>query len=569
MKVYEGFPIVSATATTVTIKKSYDEAIQNNIFRVGDVITVAIGLGDEETATILAVESNAGNVKLTCATFANTPVANELVGRKRFAGNIIDIKDKNNTVLQNIEFDIGALDYTRIFDRKLINDTYEDRDARYMINDFCNITINANQTLDQFDYADTTALRAAWTESGDGGNPTLDTSDYRETTGSGVFDWTFSGGTATFTNAISAVEISGFTGAATGTPTKGRIGLWYKASDYTDITNVRIRVGSDSSNYGAFTFTPTSNGWVFVDGELADMAITGTPNWAAVDYVAIVVTQTATSSIRIDGIRILETSFFRHYPYVEESAVFDDFRINRVKPTQVMQRFADNLAWYWYIDYDKYIHLFDQETTPAPISISETSDNFDNLQISHDVSRLINRQVVRGAEETSTTLYSQVIEGDGIVREWIMKNKFKNLVVKFDNNTSTDAMEAGTTTTTVNATAHGLIAGDYIVNRTRSNAVREVLTVPTANQFTVAAVASQADTDTFSKFVAKDVGVEGLDDESLFEYMSNFNQKSIRNAESEATVNAAEFLLFQYNEVIPILVQVTNNVSSTLMKVIL
>lgn len=208
VKVYEGFPIVSATATTVTLKKSYDEAIQNNIFRVGDVITVAIGEADEETATILAVESNAGNVKLTCATFANTPAANELVGRKRFAGNIIDIKDKNNTILQNIEFDIGALDYTRIFDRKLLNDTYEDRDARYIINDFCNVTINANQTLDQFDYADTTALRAAWIESGDGGNPTLDTSDYRETTGSGVFDWTFSGGTATFSNAISSLEIS-------------------------------------------------------------------------------------------------------------------------------------------------------------------------------------------------------------------------------------------------------------------------------------------------------------------------------------------------------------------------
>lgn len=234
-----------------------------------------------------------------------------------------------------------------------------------------------------------------------------------------------------------------------------------------------------------------------------------------------------------------------------------------------MQRLADNLAWYWYIDYDKYIHFFDRESIPAPISISETSDNFSDLQISYDVSRLINRQVVRGAEETSDSTYSQVVEGDGIVREWIMKNKFKNLVVKFDNNTSTDTMEAGTNTTTINATAHGLVVGDYIVNRTRSNAVREVLTVPTADQFTVEAVTGQTNTDTFSKFVAKTVGVEGIDDEASFDYMSNFNQKSIRNAETEATVNSAEFLLFQYNEVIPILVQVTNNVSATLMKVML
>lgn len=291
----------------------------------------------------------------------------------------------------------------------------------------------------------------------------------------------------------------------------------------------------------------------------------GTPAWTAVDYAAIVITETATSEVRIDGIRVLENSFFRHYPYVQTSSTFDDFKINRVKPTQVMQRIADNLAWYWYIDYDKYIHLFTSATIPAPISITEDTDNFTDLQISHDTSRLINRQVVRGAEETSDSTYSQVVEGDGIVREWIMKNKFKNLVVKLDDNTSTDTMEAGTNTTTINATAHGLVVGDYIVNRTRSNAVREVLTVPTADQFTVEAVTGQTNTDTFSKFVAKAVGVEGIDDEASFDYMSNFNQKSIRNAETEATITAGQFLLFQYNEVIPILVQVTNNVSSTLM----
>jgi hypothetical protein len=53
-------------------------------------------------------------------------------------------------------------------------------------------------------------------------------------------------------------------------------------------------------------------------------------------------------------------------------------------------------------------------------------------------------------------------------------------------------MEATTTTTTVKATAHGLIVDDYMVNRTRSNAVRKVLTVPDPDSFTVDAVTSQA-----------------------------------------------------------------------------
>lgn len=191
------------------------------------------------------------------------------------------------------------------------------------------------------------------------------------------------------------MDISDFTGATSGTPTKGRIGFWYKCTDYTKVTNFKIRVGSDSSNYVSVTVTPTSNAWVFFDASMITATKVGTPVWTAVDYTAIVITETATSSLNIDGIRILENSFFRHYPYVESSVAFDDFKINRTKPTEVMQRLADNLAWYWYIDYDKYIHLFPSTTIVAPITITETSNNFDDLKITYDTSRLINRQVVR------------------------------------------------------------------------------------------------------------------------------------------------------------------------------
>jgi len=569
VKVFEGFPILSASSTSVTLDFEYSLCLQNNLFRVGDIVTIAIGESDEETGEVLTIVSDSGNTKLTFATFANTPSVWELAGRKKFAWNIIDIKDKNNAILENIEFEVTALDYTRIFDKRLINDTYRNRDGRYIVNDFCNVTVNPNLVLDQFDYATTAALRVKWIESGDGGNPTLDTTDERETTWAGNFMWTFSSWTATFSNAITSIDISSFIWADTGSPTKWRIGFWYKATDYSKITNFVLRVGSDSSNYIAFTVTPTENEWVYFDEEFTEWVKTGTPNWEAVDYLAIVITETADSSLKIDGIRVLENSFFRHYPYVQTSTVFDDFRINRVKPTEVMQRIADNLAWYWFIDYDKHIHLFEKTTTVAPISVTEDSNNFRDLQITYDTSRLINRQVVRWAEETSTEVYSQVVEGDGVVREWIMKNKFKGLSVKFDDGSSTDTAEAGTNTTTINATGHGLEIGDYIVNRTRSNAVRRVLTTPSLDSFTVEAVTGQTNWDTFSLFVAKLVGVEGINQEAWYDYMSNYNEKSIRNADSEPTIKEGEFLLFSYNEVIPILVQRTNNVSVTNMRNVL
>lgn len=98
-----------------------------------------------------------------------------------------------------------------------------------------------------------------------------------------------------------------------------------------------------------------------------------------------------------------------------------------------MQRLADSLAWYWFVDYDRHIWLFPKSTIASPITINETSNNFANLNISYDTSRLINRQVIKGGEETSTSIYSQVVEGNSIVREWITKNKFKNLQVKLNN----------------------------------------------------------------------------------------------------------------------------------------
>jgi propanediol dehydratase small subunit len=180
--------------------------------------------------------------------------------------------------------------------------------------------------------------------------------------------------------------------------------------------------------------------------------------------------------------------------------------------------------------------------------------------LSWDTSRLINRQIVKGSEDISTSTYSEAREGDGIIREWILKSKFKNLIVEVDKNTSTLTAEAGTTTTTINATGHGLAAGDYIVNRTRSNAVREILTAA-LNSFTVATVTGQVATDTISKFTAQVIGIEGIDDESACDYMYNYNEKSIRNASGEVTLLAGEFIVFKYNEVLTILVQRKENAS--------
>ena len=558
VKIYAGFKILSATANSVTLDAEY-RLNENNLFTASDTVYAAIGETDEETAVIQSISNDDGNIKLTMtANFTNIPSAGEQCGKKMFAGSIVDISDQNIGTLKTIEFSITCIDYTRIFDKKLVNDSFESRDSRYIINDFCNNTINYNQPIDEMEYADNAAIQAEWIEADDGSNPVIST-DYQEGTVAGKFAWVNAGGTAKFEASPLASNITPFTDRL--------LGFWYKCSDYTKVTSFKVLIGSDNANYAEVEVTPASNEWVYHTGNLE--TVVGVPDLTAVAYLAIVITETASAYILFDGFRVLEGDFFRHYPYVLESTEFDNYNISRVKPTEVLQKMAESLNWYWYIDYDRYIHFFSQATNTAPFNISETSDNFNNLRITYDSSRIINRQVIEGGDETSTSTYSQVFEGDGFTRTFLLKNKFKNLAVKVDDNSASDPAEAGTDTTTIVITAHGLEAGDYIVNRTRSNAVREVLTAPTADTFTVTTVTDQTDGDTISYFTAVDVGVEGINDDTGYNYMSNFMQKSIRSSASEATLTSGEFLLAQFNEVTPILVQRHDVTSSTLMKSIL
>jgi len=532
----------------------------NNVYRVGGLIKIV-----DSILTIATVEVLNGYVVLTFVENITTyPQIGDYASIVLFSGVTINPKDKNIVTIYNQESEITCVGNEKIFDKKNINNSWQDKDARYIINEFCNDNINRNLTIDSMDYADNTAIQAEWLESGDGSNPTI-TSTLREGTSAGQFAWVNSGGTATFTASPSGKDLSSYVGVNSGTPTKGRLGFWYKSS--TNVTNFKVRIGSSASDYAEFTITPTSTEWVYYTPLFTGSTYAGSINWTDCDYLAVIITETGNGSIIFDGFRILETQFFNHYPYVQETVVFEDFRIARDKPMSVMQRIAETLQWYWHIDDFKNIHLYPSTTSTAPLEITTTSNNFNDLGFDYDDSRLINSQVVEGGQQTSTSIYAEVREGDGIIKEWLTKNLFKNLNVYLDKNTSTLTAIAGTNTTTLKATAHGLSEGDHIVNRTRSNAVRQVATVVDANTVTLTeAVTGQTTGDTISLFVLQSVGVEGINPDAGYNFMSNFNQKSIRNSETEAVLNSAQFIRFAYNEVVPIIVQITNGASANAMR---
>ena len=561
--------IASFVGATVVLNGYFERNIVQ--FFTGQTLWIRIGDADEEKVTVQSYNETTLTIVLSAAP-SGSVVAGDKVGILIFGGVVSRVADKNIHSLSNLEYDVECVDYTKIFDRKLIADTWTDVDSRYIINDFCNTTVNYNSTIDNMSYANDAAIQAEWIESNDGTNPTVDAADFMEALNSGILGWTFAGGTATFSATPTSQNISSFTGAASGTPVRGFIMCWIKPSDYTKITTIKIRIGSDASNYAELTLPAlTDNNWAYLSADLDSATMVGNPDWTAVDYLAVIVTETATSSIRINGIRINAQNSFTLYN-VESTPSFDDLRAAQLKPTGFMQTLAKTWNYIWYVDYERDIHFVDSESVSAPFALTNSSNNFWDLQTEVDQSQLGNRIIIRGGEKQSTSYYAEIHQGDNAKREWVLKTKFADLSVLIDNNTTTHAAEVGTTTTNIKITGHGLVTGDHIINRTRSNAVR-VITYVDVDNFTVETVASQTNGDTISYFaLSKLVGIEGIVDESTVNYVYNSNSQSVRSsntfggAPGEATLTTTSFIRFKYKERVNIQFQYTDSASATTLK---
>jgi len=563
LKIYNGALVQSHSTDTIVLKESYQTDVQK--FRAGQFLFLKIGNASMEKAEVLSYDETTRTIVLTHAPVVSLS-SNDKIGELIFGGLVARVQDMNFHTLDTIEYQLTGVDYSKLFDKKLVSDSWEDKDSRYIINDFINTTVNYNSLVDNLSYADNTAIQAEWIEASDGSNPTVDASDFMEGDACGVFAWTHSGGTAIWAATPTTRDDSEFTGVATGTPTKGVLMGWVKTSNYANITSLKVRVGSSASDYAEVTFPlVNTTDWQYVSAELKSATIVGTPDWQNRDYVQARVVETGSGTIRLNGLRINARGSFTLYN-VQSTPVFDELRSPQLKPMSLINQIAKTWEYIWYIDYERDIHLVSRETEAAPFEVTDSSENFFDLQVEVDMANLGNRIIVRGGEKTSTSRYSQVFQGDGVLRTWLMKNKFNNLEILIDNNTSTDTAEASTNSTTINATAHGLVTGDHIVNRTRGNAVRQV-TVVNANQFTVEAVTSQASGDTFSKFsVTKTIGVEGLVDESTVNYVYNSNEKSIRATATEATLLAANYIRMEYNERLQIQIQYSDSASANALR---
>ena len=556
---FRGDTIAGFAGVTVTLDGNFQK--ETKFFFPGQKLKIRVNDSDEEEVIVDTYDEDALQIVLVAAPSGSVSVGDK-IGPKMFGGVISRVKTKDVKNAANVEFDIQAVDFTKIFDKKLVSDTFAEVDSRYIINSFVNTTVNLNQTIDDFDFDNDTAIQAAWTEAGDGNNPTIDSADFIEGDASGVFAWTNSGGTANWTSTPTAVDIENLVGASSGTPTAGALMIWIKPDDFTLITSIKARIGSSASDFVEVDFgAPVANKFKYFKQNLAGITPTGTPDWTAVDYAEIIVEQTGSGQVILGGLRVNADKSFTLFN-VEETPTFDDFRAPLISPTSLMQTLAQTWEYIWFIDYDRDIHFSPMETTAAPFDIDSNAE-YSKLVTNVDQSQLGNRITVIGGEQTSQNRYAQTFAGDASKREWLTKNKFSDMIVSVNDGSDSNTAEAGTNTTNIKITAHGLLTNDHIVNVTRGDIVRQIVKVDDDN-FTVEAVTGQTTGDNITFFsTTKTVGIEGIDDETLFDYMQNSNEKSIRATDSEDTLGVGEFIRMDYLERIPVQFQYTDSASQT------
>jgi len=103
-------------------------------------------------------------------------------------------------------------------------------------------------------------------------------------------------------------DLSSYTGESSGTPSQGTIGLWVNNNTST-ISEVRLKIGSDSSNYAYYTgsvYQSTlgfdwQDDWTYLvfDLDVPD-SVTGTPDWTTCNYAVIEIDSDTSDVILVD-----------------------------------------------------------------------------------------------------------------------------------------------------------------------------------------------------------------------------------------------------------------------------
>lgn len=181
-----------------------------------------------------------------------------------------------------------------------------------------------------------------------------------------------------------------------------------------------------------------------------------------------------------------------------------EYPANPETPLSVLQILDDQAAtsgYKWWIDNDKTLYFVkDDDIVLASHDIDGSFTDYRDVSISESIANYRNKEFVTGGlSETSEEVYiysqddaeiqaQQLIEGTSGIYGKIDSNEYINKEID-----PWEVAEAGTNTTNIKITGHGLVDGDVIYNVTR-DARRQIIRVD-ADNMTVATVTGQTSSD--------------------------------------------------------------------------
>ena len=138
VKIFDTAVLVSVSTTTLLTVNDLSDKVKK--FRVNDNIWIDGSGDDEEKVSITAINTFSKTIAISTA--SQTHSIGTIVGVKKFAGHLTKVVNKNLHQLTNVVYGINAIDYTKEFDRKLINDSFEDKTAKEIVDEFVKEVVN-------------------------------------------------------------------------------------------------------------------------------------------------------------------------------------------------------------------------------------------------------------------------------------------------------------------------------------------------------------------------------------------------------------------------------------------
>lgn len=488
---------LTSSATSWTSSIVVDDTFQKSeFFYTGRKILIGYRGSSEEVVYVQSVNHNTKTITIVW-TLRETHAVWEMIGWEIFAGvtlkNPVEEIGKSDTR----SYTVDVADFSSMLDQKVIVDTYEDMYAREIVG---RIVYDFTSDDSRVDLNECEVLTGI-TTSGVAITPTLSTEAIYKLKSinlgaSGAWVATYR-----FPIAGSPVNIS----------TYNRIRAWIKMMDLPAnfISSITCRIIDGTGKKFEWNDGIISGpGWSYDSFDFTRSKwIGGTPSKTTATYfeIEIVALQAITLwDIKIDRISATSGGFTIRW-VTKGNILFKDVRAQYKKPSTFIESLAKNNGFFWYVSTERDVQFFASEDRLAPMTVTDTSTNFNKLKITADITNLKNRQTVRGGQAPDSNLYDQFHVCDGEETSYRLDYPPKWLNV-------------------------------YV--------------------------------DTGGWFVLKTLGVENLVPDSSVDFVFNFSEKTVRNG-SIATLNAGDVIKLEYYPYKDIRVQIRNQASIDLMKSLL